>query len=397
MNQNRYPYVISRAVFLALLCFLIAIPVYSQNKTKIIVPLQINRQYKQPMGFFIQFDAPKPLSQNGETGSIRYGKTPTNTLIALETIQNKDKIHRIKIDSNGDGNLTNEQAHLIQPDSPIDITVEIDKGNARKETMPFQITYERDADKNTERFSWNPLYRSEGKLMVKGCESLFIVLDLNADGVFNQADLARGSAIGIDRNGDGKIFGKGEWLYGTEIIEFCGQFFLIDSIEPDGTSISLTETNLRVPKIGEPFPAFSLTTTTGKSFNTAEVKGKVYLFDFWASWCQPCVEKFVHIREFKKKFGDKIEIILINTDKKSRIAQAKQIIKKHELNGFVQIMNGLGMEDPLWQTFGDINNNSKNFPLYVVSDRKGQISYAAAGGDNLSELSTEIEKLLQIK
>jgi thiol-disulfide isomerase/thioredoxin len=396
MRQHRCQLVIVRTVFLTLLFSLIVTPVKSQGKTKIIVPLQINRQYKQTIGFAIEFGAPSPFSQNGEIGSVQHGKTPGNTLIALETIQNKDNTRRIKIDSNGDGQLSDEQSHLIQLDLPISITVAIDRNNSHKEAMPYQITYVRDSN-NKERVYWNPGYCAEGRLKIKDCEALFVVLDIDCNGVFNPADFARGSAIGIDHNGDGKIFGKGEWVYGTQVIEFCGKSFLIDNIELDGTRISLTETNIRVPKIGYPFPLFSLTTTTGKPFNTAELKDKVYLFDFWASWCKPCVEKFVDVKALEKKFGNKIEIILINVDKKSRLAQAEQIIKKYGLGKFTQIMNGQGDEDPLWQTFGGINNNQLTIPLYVISDHKGQLRYASTGGDKLSELNTQLEKLLQIK
>jgi len=34
-------------------------------------------------------------------------------------------------------------------------------------------------------------------------------------------------------------------------------------------------------------------------------KGKVVMVDFWATWCKPCVEKFPHLVELHKKYGDK--------------------------------------------------------------------------------------------
>lgn len=68
-------------------------------------------------------------------------------------------------------------------------------------------------------------------------------------------------------------------------------------------------------KPGDSFP--DLTTFKLEGILPAELKGKIVLVDFWASWCGPCKQSFPTMNELNKKYsGRGVIIIAVNEDEK---------------------------------------------------------------------------------
>src|SRR5689334_7414232 len=77
------------------------------------------------------------------------------------------------------------------------------------------------------------------------------------------------------------------------------------------------------PKEGEPFPDLA---QFGLEGSLPDLRGKIVLVDFFASWCDPCKESFPAMEELKQKYGDKgLVIVAVNVDK-----------KKEDMDGFLK-------------------------------------------------------------
>jgi len=58
-------------------------------------------------------------------------------------------------------------------------------------------------------------------------------------------------------------------------------------------------------KVGEPAPEIAMPGVDGKIRKLSDLKGKIVLIDFWASWCGPCVRSFPELTKIYNKYKDK--------------------------------------------------------------------------------------------
>ena len=80
----------------------------------------------------------------------------------------------------------------------------------------------------------------------------------------------------------------------------------------------------------EVLPLLQLSGLDGKTVNSTDWKGKVVVLDFWATWCVACREAFPELTSLKAKYGDRVVIAGVSSDKGSAEKVTKFVSKKNK-------------------------------------------------------------------
>lgn len=117
---------------------------------------------------------------------------------------------------------------------------------------------------------------------------------------------------------------------------------------------------------GQPAVPFELPDIDGEVHTLDEYSGKYVLLDFWAGWCQPCLDEFEDMRRIYEKYSrDDLEILGISTEVDSTVWVYD--IQRFE-NPWLQLYGGNGFEQETFKAY-----KGGGIPFYILVDREGNI------------------------
>jgi len=137
--------------------------------------------------------------------------------------------------------------------------------------------------------------------------------------------------------------------------------------------------------VGDLFPDL---TQCGLEGTLPELKGKVVLVDFFASWCDPCKESFPAMEALYQKYGPKgLVIVAVNLDKNK--ADMDDFLKEHPATFIV-------VRDASKRLVGRVK--IPTMPSSFLLDRDGRVQAfhrGFKGAETREEYTREIESLLK--
>ena len=152
-----------------------------------------------------------------------------------------------------------------------------------------------------------------------------------------------------------------------------------------GKAIAAQIAKLESTAIGQIAPNFTITTPEGESISLYDIKGKVKLIDFWASWCGPCRGENPHVVEIYKEYHPKgLEIFGVSLDN-NKEAWVKAIAD----DGLVW-KHGSDLKG--WQSAPAKLYSVSGIPHTVLLDENNKIIAKNLRGDELKQKIAELLK-----
>ena len=139
-------------------------------------------------------------------------------------------------------------------------------------------------------------------------------------------------------------------------------------------------------EIGSRLPEFSVKDLQGREISSPDLRGKVVLIDFWATWCQPCKKEMPGYQKLLDRYGSRGFAVVgfkfdTMMDMEDPVLFAKKIGVRYPL---------AVAADDLKQKFGGI----EGLPTTMLYDRQGILRKKVIGFEYTETIESQLKPLL---
>ncbi|MCA9670585.1 MAG: TlpA family protein disulfide reductase [Myxococcales bacterium] len=150
---------------------------------------------------------------------------------------------------------------------------------------------------------------------------------------------------------------------------------------------------LRGPVPGKDAPAFQLPKPDGKTLvKLGDLRGKVALLDFWATWCKPCLRKMPQLEALQRELGKRgLQVVGINVEgspeRVRRFMEARaRRFKDAKAPGVMMLVD----DGRVSASYG-----VRTLPHVAVVDRKGKLVHVQVGARGHDRLRAAVLAALE--
>ena len=144
---------------------------------------------------------------------------------------------------------------------------------------------------------------------------------------------------------------------------------------------------------GEQIPDFTLTLYSGYEYqgrnevSLADLRGKIVVINFWASWCKPCEQEAAELEQAWEFYEPTGQVVFLGVDYVDTEPEARAYLKKFGIT----YANGPDLGTKVSQLF-----RIKGVPETYFIDQNGVLQYVKVGPfSSLDEIKASVDGLIQ--
>jgi thiol-disulfide isomerase/thioredoxin len=151
--------------------------------------------------------------------------------------------------------------------------------------------------------------------------------------------------------------------------------------------LQIRDRAVQVELLGQDAPELEIADwVLGSPASLAELRGRVVLVEFWATWCRPCLEMMPRLRELHQRYAARgLEILAVTRygppppdgDLNSARTRERDLVRTVVEDRGLEIRVGIAPDEKVQRTYG-----AMGVPTLALIDRGGKVRLIASGGDD---------------
>ncbi|GAB4521962.1 MAG: hypothetical protein OHK0046_33930 [Anaerolineae bacterium] len=133
-------------------------------------------------------------------------------------------------------------------------------------------------------------------------------------------------------------------------------------------------------------PDFTLTTFDNETLNLSDLRGKVVVLNFWASWCEPCRIEAPELQATWEKYQNRDDVVFLGVAYADNGPRSMEFIEQYGLT----YMNGPDLGTRISELY-----SIQGVPETFIIDQEGRISRFIFNRVSETQLTLWIDELLE--